>query len=124
VSSPSPIRNRVEPVMSHCSYYLDKGVSRLAADTGFSRSTISRLLAGNLSPSFALACAVTKALRRRLGVKVELFDLFSVDGKYPKPSACDAVRCPGCFLRKAFPPDAVDSNVKTPSQTNQPKEDL
>jgi hypothetical protein len=102
VRKTSPIHNRIMPVMSHCNWYLIDGASRLAIDAGYSRSTVWRLLTGQLSPSFALAWAVTNALRRRMKAKLEISDLFSVDGQYRKPSFCKAAGCPGCYLEKAF----------------------
>jgi len=97
------VQHRVSAIMAHIPWYGFKSQARLAADVGFSKSAISRLLRGECIPSLALACALNAALERRLGRKLGLQELFSMDGTYPTPSACQLVGCANCL-----PPEAYD----------------
>jgi transcriptional regulator with XRE-family HTH domain len=97
----NPVQNRLEAVMAHINWYLFAPVTRLARDAGVSHSSLSRVLSGQSAPSFSLACKVTHALEKRLGVPVGHLDpreLFSLDGSYPTACTCALVGCPGCRL--------------------------
>ena len=99
------VQHRIGAVMAHVPWYSFKSQARLAADLGFSKSAISRLLRGECTPSLALACALTNTLEKRLGRKLELRELFTVNGTYPTPSACQLVGCDNCL-----PPEAYDQD--------------
>lgn len=91
-------QNRLVAVMDHIPIYSFQGRARLAADAGVSRAAISRLVAGKTSPSFAVTVAITAALERRLGRRLDPRELVSFDGRYPTASVCDLCGCRGCTL--------------------------
>ena len=99
------VQHRIGAVMAHVPWYAFKSQARLAADLGFSKSAVSRLLSGECTPSLALACALTQTLEKRLGRKLDMRELFSPDGTYPTASACQLVGCSNCL-----PPDAYDKD--------------
>jgi transcriptional regulator with XRE-family HTH domain len=97
-----PVHNRVLALMAHTTRYAFKGESRLAADSGVSKSAVCRLINGQSSPSFALVCALTKALEKHLGKSLDPRELVSFDGSYPTPSVCELVGCKGCLPQEAY----------------------
>lgn len=99
---PIRLHNRVDAVMNHVSRYQFEGRARLAADVGVSRSTISRMLNGNTTPSYALVQKVTAALSEHLGSPLQNSDLFSSSGFYEERSACRLAGCRGCLPEGAF----------------------
>lgn len=100
----SVVHNRVQIVMIHTSRYAFQGQARLAADAGVSRSTISRLLSGKISPTYRLAQAVTAALAQHLKRPLQPGEVFSPTGEYDECSGCALSGCNGCL-----PEDAYDS---------------
>lgn len=103
---PVRISNRVRAFLLHIPWYSIEGQRRLARDCKVSPSTISRLVRGETLPSYVLAEAVTAAISRRLGVPVDMRDVFSTDGTYPTACVCDITpSCAGCF-----PPEAYDED--------------
>ena len=88
--------------MVHVSRYSFQGRARLAADAGVSRSTISRMINGQTSPSHALVQAVTEALAVNLRKPLVPRDLFSSDGSYHERSGCRLSGCTGCLPETAF----------------------
>ena len=96
------LHNRVQTVMVHVSRYSFQGRARLAADAGVSRSTISRMINGQTSPSHALVQAVTDALAVHLKKPLVPHDLFSRDGSYHERSGCRLSGCTGCLPEAAF----------------------
>ena len=96
------LHNRVQTVMVHVSRYSFQGRARLAADAGVSRSTISRMINGQTSPSHALVQAVTDALSVHLKKPLAPRDLFSHDGSYHERSGCRLSGCTGCLPETAF----------------------
>ena len=99
------VHNRVEAVISHVPWYSFKSQARLAADLGFSKSAVSRLIRGECSPSFAFAYCLTKTIEKRLGKPIDVRELFSLDGTYPTPSACELVGCRNCLPSEAYDKD-------------------
>lgn len=98
-----PIQNRLEVLMVHIPKLSIQGKSRLAAEVGVSRSTISRLVNGRINPSYRLARGVTTALERLLGFPLDMRDVFSTDGTYLTPSGCGLCRCVGgCLPDRAY----------------------
>jgi transcriptional regulator with XRE-family HTH domain len=83
--------------MIHISWYSVKGQERLAADAGISPGTVSRLINGLSSPTFRVVWAITKALEKRLGQRLDPCEIISVDGGYPTPSICKLCGCAGCL---------------------------
>jgi DNA-binding XRE family transcriptional regulator len=84
------------------------GYSRLAADCGVASSTICRLARNQISPSYALALAVTEALSRRMGVWIDMRDVFAPrsDFRFPTACVCDlSPSCMGCFPDEAYDAD-------------------
>ena len=96
------LHNRVQTVMVHVSRYSFQGRARLASDAGVSRSTISRMINGQTSPSHALVQAVTEALSVHLKKPLVPRDLFSHDGFYHERSGCRLSGCTGCLPEMAF----------------------
>lgn len=96
------LHNRVDAVMTHVSRYQFEGRARLATDVGVSRSTISRMLNGQTTPSYDLVRRVTAALSRHLGRPLDPSDLFSPSGSYRERSACRLSDCRGCLPERAF----------------------
>ena len=99
------VRNRILAVMTHSMRYAFKGTSRLAGDAGVSKSSISRLVRGLSQPSFVLVAAITRALEKDLGQRLDPRDLVSLDDTYPTPSVCRLVGCPGCLPEEAWDQD-------------------
>lgn len=97
------IQNRLKSILVHIPWYSIEGQCRLAKDCHVSCSTISRLVRNQTAPSYALARAITDAISARLGVPVDMRDIFSTDGTYPTPCVCDlSPQCHGCFPDEAF----------------------
>jgi transcriptional regulator with XRE-family HTH domain len=97
------IQNRIRALLPHIVWYSIEGQARLAADCSVSRSTISRLVRGKCSPSYRLARAVTDALSKRLGVPLDMREVFTTDGTYPTACVCDLTPgCTGCFPEEAY----------------------
>lgn len=98
------ITNRVRAFLIHIPWYTIEGQCRLARDCGVSCSTISRLVRNQSAPSYRLARAVADSLSRRLGVPLDMREIFSTDGTYLTSCVCDLTpACNGCF-----PPEAYD----------------
>lgn len=99
--------NRVEDFLEHIPWYCVRGMKRLADDCGVCHSTISRLVHGQSQPSVRLAIAIHAAITRRLGVPLDIREIFSPDGRsYPTARVCDLVpTCHGCFPRRAYAED-------------------
>jgi transcriptional regulator with XRE-family HTH domain len=97
--------HRVRAIMAHIPWYSTEGPARLAKDLGVSRSTISRLLRGDRTPTPRLAEAVTAALSRRLGRTLPIEEVFSPDGQgFPTGATCRLCGiCPGgCMPDAAY----------------------
>lgn len=101
--------NRVAAIMLHTSRYSCFPTSRLAADSGVAKSTISHLLHGRTNPLYSTAARVVKSLERELKTVLDPREVFSEDGHYPTLAVCTLCRCAGCTPDAAF---AVDNNRK------------
>lgn len=106
---PVRIANRIRAFLLHVPYYSIEGQRRLARDCGVSPSTISRLVRGETTPSYPLAARITQAISRRMGVPVDVRDVFSIDGSsYPTACVCDVTpNCKGCFPPEAYADDGT-----------------
>ena len=91
------VYNRLLGVMEHIQDYYFEGASHLAKDAGISRAALSRLINGRSSPSYALVCALTKAIEKKVGHHIDPRDLISLDRDYLTPSLCEVTLCDGCL---------------------------
>jgi len=97
--------------MQHVTWYGCRSQARLAADAGVSEAALSRFLANQSNPSYALVEAVCGALEKRLKQPIPPRELVSMDGNYPTPSVCDFLGCRGCTPRAVYESEAF-SQVK------------
>lgn len=104
-NSPVKGHNRLAAVMAHTNRYSFCGRSRLAKDSGVSKATISRLLAGCGRPSFRVMADITQAIERELRRKIDSRELFSTDGNYPTAFVCSLAACHGCLPEWALSKD-------------------
>lgn len=88
--------SRIREIMEHTYRYAFDGRVRLIADTGLSRSEVTRLLSGDCNPSYRAVLAVTGALERDLGIRLDSRDVLSFSGEFPTPTVCQLVSCRGC----------------------------
>jgi transcriptional regulator with XRE-family HTH domain len=88
--------NRVAAIMLHTSRYSCYPTSRLAADSGVAKSTISKLLHGRTNPLYSTAARVVKCLEAVTGLRLDFREVFAEAGLYPTPYVCGLVGCPGC----------------------------
>jgi transcriptional regulator with XRE-family HTH domain len=99
---PPRFRNRLPAVLEHIPIYSFEGQARLAKDAGIARSSMSRLIKGNTAPSYRLICAVTAAIERRLGRRIDPRDLVTDEATFPTPFVCSLMECPGCLPTSAY----------------------
>ena len=93
--------NRIAAIMAHTSRYAFQGTSRLAADAGLSKSTISYLVRGQTNPLHSTTRSVVKSLVRALNRSLDYDEVLSPDGSYPTKFVCKMVGCSRCL------PDAI-----------------
>ena len=67
--------SRIRELMDHSTRYCIDGRSRLIADTGVSRSEMTRLLSGDCNPSYQVVAAVV-GVRAGLAVVTKLDEAF------------------------------------------------
>ena len=94
--------NRVRAIALHIPYYSCLSTSRLATETGVAKSTISHILHGRSHPLYRTAVIIVKALEKRLGLPLDVREVFSVDGSYPTQFVCSLVGCSRCKPPLAF----------------------
>lgn len=99
--------NRIQAIMAHTTRYSFRGTSRLAADAGVSKSTLSHLNRGLQSPLYTTVARVVKCLGFQLGRKLEIDEVISPDGTYPTPSVCQLCRCLGCLPDSVYETDGA-----------------
>lgn len=97
-----PRFNRVRIALLHGWRYAFEGQARLAQDVGVSRSTISRLINNQTTPSQTLQEKIVRALSSDIGIPLRVRDVFSPDGTYPVRSGCRTFGCEGCFPEEAY----------------------
>jgi transcriptional regulator with XRE-family HTH domain len=110
------VHNRIEHLMSHTYHYAFKGRSRLAADTGLARSTITRILDGRTAPTFIVLWKITRALESALGRSLDPRELVSVDGAYPTLVACHLAGKHRCTPDTAY---TQDNDLRPEFRSNQ-----
>lgn len=113
----APVHNRLAMLMLHVPWYTVRGQARLAADAGVSRAAVSRLVAGQAAPSYALVWALSRALGRRLGRHLDPAELVSLDGTYPTPWGCALAGCRGCYPEEAHDDEG---NLRAPYRDQRP----
>jgi len=101
-----PLHNRIMAILSHIPHYAFQGETRLARDSGVSKSAICRVVTGQSSPSFALVHAITQALENYTGKRIDPREIVSLDGNYPTASVCELMGCRGCMPEQAYDADA------------------
>jgi transcriptional regulator with XRE-family HTH domain len=104
VSAAPTIHNRLRAILLHTSRYGCVGVSRLAADTGLAKSTISQLVCGRTRPLYSTAQRIVKCLEMEAGRPLDLRDVFSETGAYPTAYVCDLFSC-RCLPETIYLPD-------------------
>ena len=92
-----PPVNRIADVLAHLDRYAFRGVTRLAADARVSSSSVSRVIAGKMNPSFLMIARLTAALERAMGRHLDPREIFSESGEFPTRSCCELVGCRGCL---------------------------
>jgi transcriptional regulator with XRE-family HTH domain len=107
VSAATRCHNRVGALMVHCARYSFRGTSRLAADAGLAKSTVSQLVRGKSHPLYSTLLAVVKCLESQLGRTLDLREVFSTDGQYPTPFVCELTGCRGCLPDSAYSKDGT-----------------
>jgi len=65
------VYNRVVSFMVHAPRYSIQGIARLAADSGVSRTAVSRLISGHRRPAYLVVLRVVASLERDLGVTID-----------------------------------------------------
>jgi len=108
--------SRLREIMGHTTRYCFDGRSRLVADTGVSRSEVTRILSGDCNPSYRVVCAVIEALERDLGIRIDSRDVLSFTGEF-RNTVCDIVGCRGC---PACRPQAGAARIPTRSGDSVP----
>lgn len=94
--------NRIAAIMVHTRRYAFRGTSRLAADAGLSKSTVSHLVRGKVSPLYSTISSVVKCLELQIQRPLDLREVVSSDGTYPTNCICGLVGCFGCLPDKVY----------------------
>lgn len=103
--SPARHHNRVAAIMLHTSRYSCYPVSRMAADSGVAKSTISHLIHGRTSPLYNTAARLVKCLEDESHRFLDCREVFSESGSYRTKHICKLVDCPGCTPEIVFDQD-------------------
>jgi DNA-binding phage protein len=107
VNAATCTQNRVAAIMAHIGRYSFRGTSRLAADAGVSKSTISHLVHGKTNPLYSTIRRVVNCLELHLGRPLPFREVVSSDGSYPTKHVCDLVGCPGCVPDVVYDAEGV-----------------
>lgn len=89
-------------VLAHTTRYAFKPEERLATDCQVASSTISRLVNGQSSPSFALMTVIAAALEKEFSKSIDPRELVTYTDRFPTPSVCTLCDCRGCLPVEAF----------------------
>lgn len=92
-----PTINRIVDVMAHTKRYAFKGVPRLAKDAGIHRTTLTRVIYGQINPSARVVARIATALEREIGRSIDPREIFAENGDFPTRYTCDLVGCRGCL---------------------------
>jgi len=97
-SSTTVCHNRIGAIMAHTSRYSCNGTSRLAADAGLSKATVSDLIHGNVTPLYTSADKVVKCLSIAMGRRLSHRQVFRSGKAYPTRFVCKLCRyCRDCL---------------------------
>jgi len=99
------VYNRVASFMFHAPRYSIQGIARLAADSGVSRTAVSRLISGHRRPAYLVVLRVVASLERELGVTIDPREVVRDDPHYPTPYPCAVIGCKGCLPAWMFDDD-------------------
>lgn len=92
-----PTINRISDLMAHSNRFAFHGTVRLARAAGVDVSTVSRILHGQINPSFALVARITEALEQEFQTNIDPRNVVAEAGKFLTDSACMVVNCGGCL---------------------------
>ena len=92
-----PVVNRFTDVMAHSDRFAFRGTSKLALDAGVSVSSVSRVIHGEVNPSFRTVVRLTEAVERELGIRIDPRDLVAESGRFLTRFTCGLVGCRGCL---------------------------
>ena len=96
------LHNRIAAIMLHIRRYDSQSIARLAEDSGVSRSEVSRLLRGEVNPSYVIVERIHLCLEKHTGRRLNLREIVSGTGEYPTAYVCDLMKCKGCLPAYAF----------------------
>ncbi|MBS1714913.1 MAG: helix-turn-helix domain-containing protein [Armatimonadetes bacterium] len=96
-----PVINRFTDVMAHSDRFAFRGTSKLALDAGVSISSVSRVIHGEVNPSFRMVARLTEAIERELGFRIDPRDLCAESGRFLTRFTCGLVGCRGCLPENA-----------------------
>lgn len=97
-----PAINRLADVMEHSDRFAFQGVRRLARAADVSPSSVSRLIHGQINPSFMLVARITTALEKATGLHIDPRDLVAEYGEFLTRFTCDLMHCKGCLPSRAL----------------------
>lgn len=97
-----PAINRLFDVMEHSERFSFRGVTRLAQAAHVSPSSVSRLINGNINPSFMFVARITSAVEAELGMRIDPREIVAEHGDFLTRYVCDLMHCSGCLPRCAL----------------------
>ena len=97
-----PAINRLADVMEHSDRFAFHGVRRLARAADVSPSSISRLMHGQINPSFLLVARITTVLEKATGLQIDPRDIVAEYGEFLTRYTCDLMHCKGCLPSSAL----------------------
>ncbi|HMS56451.1 MAG TPA: helix-turn-helix transcriptional regulator [Fimbriimonadaceae bacterium] len=96
-----PAINRLSDVMEHSDRLSFCGVRRLARAARVSPSSVSRLMHGQINPSFLLVARITTAVEKATGLTIDPRDIVAEHGEFLTRFTCDLMQCRGCLPEAA-----------------------
>jgi DNA-binding XRE family transcriptional regulator len=97
IKKPTKIVNRLRAVLFHVPIYSFRGIARLADDCGVARSTMSRTIRGETSPTLTIMQVIVKTLSEKTGRSLDICEIFSTEDDFPTHSICHLMGCNGCI---------------------------
>ena len=89
----SRVTNRLKLVLVRLPEYIFCGQVKLARATGFSPSTISRIVHNTLQPSIYTVMRIMAVLEQEFSRPLNYQEIFSIDGNYPTKNICTVLGC-------------------------------
>lgn len=96
-----PTINRIADLMAHTNQYAFWGVTRFAEQAGVSPAAVSRVIHGQINPSFVMVARLTNALEDEFGFHIDPRELVAENGKFLTRFTCDLAGCRGCLPEAA-----------------------